>query len=462
MRASDRALMTPEEIEAATEDLAALARRRGRSLRANTTVDEGGGEGLRSGHSRARVQDQLTELLRQSLEDEVIATPSVEDGEIEETELSRELTKKALVNLKVTTLRRLAREQQVAVSGAAEEVAERVARALEWNEGEVAQLVLAHESEPSPERSWTSRLFPTAVMGDRDSIWESLRKLAGRYIRVGVARWFVFDSIDEGRRGSVSVQGSYRAYQASVHESKGGPSLQAVPHQVQTSSSVGAGKWIRVDRGGVQAAKATARALGHATGIRPLNGLPTPRASAVGDNARGVHPYSLLMLDMLASGLEGIELRQRDISSARFRVAEEPLLADAEDVDTSPKLRAVSFEGRHLLDSVHACRLISRDGRALVGVSLSVSASREGRTGRMPVRLALENDHITVTTGYGTNPEVAAAVHERLVSEVAARAVDGGLIGGDRLNGLLGLVSQRASEDAAPAQASMLADPEAV
>jgi hypothetical protein len=219
--------------------------------------------------------------LKAVLEDEIVPAVETADGEIREPELQRELIKKALVGLKMPVLRDIARGLGLSGSGASEELATRVAAAYRWNEEEIARLVLDHQEEPtSTEHGFETRVF---TFRDEPALEEIVRKLdyvAGRYIRTGVARWYVFEEAVEGD-DAVELRGSYRAYKANVEETlEGEPELTSRSSRYSTRLEIGPRRSFVVHGGGATAARSSAAALRLATGfasVRALRGHQSAR-----------------------------------------------------------------------------------------------------------------------------------------------------------------------------------------
>ena len=137
------------------------------------------------------------------------------------------------------------------------------------------------------------------------------------------------------------------------------------------------------------------------------------------DDAIDISPETLLMTDLITTRFRQAGFVARDLTGLRFRVADTPEDVEAEDL-ARPTLRAVKFEGSHLLDSPTACALATKDGRPLVDVTLSLQSQprADGEVGRFPVRVTFLRDHVAVMTGFGTVPSLSKEVHEEVVNTV--------------------------------------------
>ena len=130
---------------------------------------------------------------------------------------------------------------------------------------------------------------------------------------------------------------------------------------------------------------------------------------------------------------------------------------DATSDDTKPSLKAIRFEGNHLLDSVAACRLIAKDGRPGANVSMRLSYKGDSRTAEVfPMSLSLESDHFTVTTGIGMGGSTLSVdLHEKAVRTVLDE-VTLGSSDPEKLERLVRKIHDRAEASADPDSANML------
>ena len=129
------------------------------------------------------------------------------------SEVKREVIKKALVGLKMPILRDIARGRGLSGSGASEDLATRVAASYHWNEEEIARLVLDNEADQATntERGFESRVFTFRESPTVADIIQRLAYVSGRYIRTGIARWFVFENAAEDDVGTSAVRTAHTA-----------------------------------------------------------------------------------------------------------------------------------------------------------------------------------------------------------------------------------------------------------
>lgn len=194
MASDGRAVLHAEDLDAAVLSLIGEAKAMGEAIRAKSHREA-------APAVSADIDHILSDSLRQALEDEVVPAVETKQGGLDAVEVEHEVIKKALVGLKVSTLRRLAEEQRLQASGTSEDLATRLGRAYEWDAEAVARLVLANEEEPPADRGHVTRVFPLSDAPSVDHIQSRLSYVLGRYIRIGVARWFVFESAEVGDDG---------------------------------------------------------------------------------------------------------------------------------------------------------------------------------------------------------------------------------------------------------------------
>ena len=456
-----RPAVPAEELVAEVNDLMRLAAERGIAARSAR------GRGAVATTQHPDIPD-ITELLsddlRSILEDEVVLTVAPdESGGILDWELEREIVKKALIGLKAERLRKLAVELRLDKRGSRVDLAERIARVYRYDPQEIAQLVLDNEEEPEPERGHADRVFPLAEPNVVEKVVERLTLILGRFVRVGVARWFVFDDLQQqGTRltlhGTLLTYKTFVSTESETDEAEDAEDaddavvevarLNASPSESKvTITMVDGRRALRVQANAVSPARAAARALEAATDVRLLGYVPYTSQSFEG--ALGTFaPQTIFMLDFVDNRLATAQAMDPNLTVARFEM-ERDTATTATDEGDRPTLREVRFEGDHLLDSVAACRLIAIDVRALIELSLRVSFT-EAEPARFPVRIGLERDHATVLTGFGAQqPTASAALHRNLVRAVE-RAFDEGVANGKRLESLAERIAAfaRANEEA--------------
>lgn len=446
---SDTRVRHTEDFDAQIDQILALARERGEAIRRRN-------KGVYRRVKTPNISDLLRDELRQILEDEIVpATAEVPVRAIMDWEYHQELIKKALVGLKLPALRDIARSQQLVATGGREALATEIGRYYHWDDEEIARLILENEEEPPTERGWTDRMFPVRDISRFQYITDRMGYVLNRYIRIGIARWFVFDRV-EVQDENLVVAGTVRSYQARVIvDEENNPELNAIPSEHAATALVSAeDNIVRIRNASAADARGLVRAIELAARIEPLGYVPM-RGQANGSTV-GFDRTALFMLDLLAHRLPASGLRNLDLTVARFKVGEE---RDEDEGPARPTLKAVRFEGRYLLDSAPACKLLAEESRALVDVSLRVSSPprADGEAGRFPVRIANEGDHMLVTTGYGgDHPELFPIVHRALLGAVEDE-MKHGFVSVERLQELCNRIRLRA-QAIAPDQVDLLGD----
>ena len=146
------------------------------------------------------------------------------------------------------------------------------------------------------------------------------------------------------------------------------------------------------------------------------------------------------------------ELKDLNLTVARFnmRGSDDPDSGQSAE-QKRPELRAVRFEGNHLLDSVEACRLLTVENRPLVEIAFQAFLDVDDDSlAQFPVRVSTEADHVTVQTGLGdARPELSLGVH-RLVVEAASSGLSTGLSDRERLERIVTKMKSRAESKDIP------------
>lgn len=452
-RRRTRTVLHGEELERTVRELSDFAQERALELRRRSSHLV-----RQSSPRKPEIDDALTHRLRAALEDEVVPAVQTSDGRILPEEFDRELIKKALASLKAEGLRKVAHRNAIEASGGLEELATRIGWLYRWDRERIAQLVLENEPEPTEERSHVDRLYPLAEIPNLEYVHGRLDYVLGRYIRTGIARWFVFETLDAEAANRLVLTGTQRAFRADITEHDEAPSVVAIAkneHPVQVVVDRDS-PLLRVRQGNTLESAAAVEALRVAARVQLLGGVPHSTHGITEGPALAFAPASLFMLDLLATRFHSAGLRDRDLTVARFRIDEDRGRSDFGEAP-KPRLRAVRFEGSHLLDSPPACKLLAEEGRALVDVAMTVKAPRrpDKQEGRYPVRVAIERDHVAVLTGFGVIPELSFEVHRSAVSAVSDEILLG-LAGPESLANLAKRIEERARTSTPVERADML------
>lgn len=398
-----------EDLDARLRGLVSEAMAVGREVSAAATA---AGQTARRHPDKPGGEEELLKTLREALEDEVeIAVPTDGEAAIDESEVDREIAKRALMHLKLPTLREVAESMDLPRSGNLEEVVDRIARRLQSDPYEIARLIVKYEAEPAPERRFASRIFNVREPLDNpERLGERIGYLADRYIRTGIARWVVFETV-RATPALLSVDGTFRSYRADAERFDDDYRLRADPHSAPASLRMFKGETsVEVRAKGELESKAFVLALQRASSFKWEKRLPISQGLA-NEDLWGWHPWSIFLVDLLNARFRSSNVEIFDMSTAGFRTGREPV---GEESDR-PAVRSVRFQGRHLLDSLVACELIV-SGQALAELGMTVRYRHKSDTYLLPLTIKLAEDHATVLTSFGLNdPSIAGSLHHEIV-----------------------------------------------
>jgi hypothetical protein len=389
----------------------------------------------------AWARDRLTQLLE---EDVLIArdVADEDDERIPRDEREREIQKSALLRLRVTQLLDIAGEERFSGRGRLEQLAGQIVDQYHADEQEIARLVITRE-DPDVEPSITTRLL--AIDGDPD-LPEARRRLAafvGKYVRVKVARWFIFNNIG-GDNDELRIEGELHFYRVEPKYEDGDYAITSRPRMADVQMVVRRGvRWVEVTakRGGE--ISSLAAALETASGIRTRSALPLRAAAPEG--WLHIEPRTLQMLDFLNTALHDNAVQLKNMTMAQFETAR-----DAEEDPRRPTVTSVRLQGRQLISEPQACRHIV-DGRALLSVSVSVEVRTSNEDAPLfPMRFELASDHATVRTNYisGVDDAATSRVHRAMLERVQ-RSLEAGVRDEGGLRGILGQITERAGQQTA-------------
>ncbi len=410
--------------------------------------------------SKPDLSKELAEQLREALEDEVlVARPVAGEAVIEEEEREREIGKRALAHLRLSRLRQAAEDLGLSPQGKLDEVADRIVRSYNADEEEIARLVIAYETEPPPERKLTTRVYTVFTpVDDVSRTAGRIEHFTGRYIRVGIAKWFVIDDV---RRvdGVLRLDGSYRAYQADADRSDE-EEYRLISHSRGADASLrltGGSRFVEIEAKGENESRCALTAFLQASGLRKFDALPIEHKVPEGELFRW-DPRSVFLLDLLQTQFRSTSVQIINLTVAGFETGE------AEDAgeDARPRVRSVRFHGQHLLDSRPACELLVA-GQGLVDLDFIARFSpTRDESVLLPVGIRLHRDHVAVSVGFGTHPPAVANSLRREILRGLQTAFDRGLANAESLNRLANQVRDRALQEKPVVRADLftLSDPD--
>jgi hypothetical protein len=446
-----RPLLTREEADQLDLDIMRLA------------VDEGRRLASKPNRLTSKSPDKpditwsLSADLREQLESEVvIATKPDDAGRINGSEFKKEISKRALVGLKTAKLKEIARFRNLPVSGGVEDLATRIAASYGWDDSEIATAIALSEKDQQ-DRGFVSRLFCLREPIDQDRFAEKLVPLAGRYVKVGIARWIVFGAAERGET-TLALPGSFKSYRARVDTNSIVPEIQPIPTEQEFTVLIGGRRILRLLQGGQIAAKLATTALSDTVGLDTLPYVPNAGSGAPG--IRGtVHGATEFCLDLIHTRLRDVGFDDFDLTVIKFD------LPDGENPSVAarrPSLRAVRFEGAHLLDSVDSCKLIALDGRPLVDFAFTavLRVGPDDELRRFAMRVAIEGDHVQIHTAFGLHEPVLAQQAHSALQKAVSDEIDYGVKNSARLTELISKIRDRSTDAKAPEEANILIEDE--
>jgi len=400
--------------------------------------------------------DETVAQLRHALEDEIqIAQPIEGDAIIDVGEQDREIAKRALVHIKLSTLRQIAKGLDIPHSGNLDAVTDRIARKLKADRAEIARLVLQYETEPPPERRFTSRVFQLwESPGDLDALASRIDYVLNRYIRIGIARWFVLENVQRSA-SSLVLSGIFRFFKADADQSDDDLTLRAEEGSASAQLRVRGNEPIaEVQAKGERESKAIMAAFEGTSECRRREALKIGTESMRGHLA-GWDAWSVFLVDLLGARFRSPNIEILNLTHAGFRTDD----GGSEEANR-PTIKAVRLEGRHLLDSRAACELLTR-GQSLAELGMTVRYRlAPSQDVSLPLTVKLSKDHATILTGFGiTEPSNALKCHAEVVAGVSS-SLRHGLADEVSLSNLAREIANRASSDEAPSKATIFAPPD--
>jgi hypothetical protein len=410
-----KAVISSGQLDAELRELVAEAARQGK--RAEQAAVDAGVEAL-PGRRKAADLEQTVAEIREALEEEVTIAHDLEVGSgIEPTEQELEIAKRALVHIKLPTLRQIARELHLPDGGNLDAVTDVIARNLRCDKEAIAELVIRHEDEDAPPRDITSRLFQLwEEPDDLQGLAQRLDYICDRYIRTGIARWFIVRKV-KATPQQLRLDGVFRYIRADAAQFDEDLTLTADEQNAPARLTLRVGEPIaQVESKGEPEAKALLAAFEGSSSMRRRKTL-TPAMEVLRGRLATWHLHSVFLVDLLQSRFGAPDLDILDLSVATFRTERGVRRMPSEEEERRPGITSVRFEGRHLLDSRPACELLSA-GQQLVQLGMTVRFSPDGGEDFvLPLSVKLASDHVVVVTGFGV---VSPQVSQKLHSTVAA------------------------------------------
>ena len=406
-------------------------------------------EGREAGEDRWTIDghpEELAQDARGALEDLLVSDVNVAhdaDPDVPESEREREIAKAALLQLKLTQLRRLAAEAELPELRDPEALADLIVRHLQADRQAIAELVLRY-STPDVERGWVTRLVPLRQSADLASARDSLRELQGKYLRLEVATWLVFTKVNESDDG-VAFEGDVRYYSVRPQREGDRPEIAALQRSHPISVQLHQGQsWAVIDGRSATDVRRLRKALRYALGVHTDGGL-SPRVPALEGEIATWDAATLRMLYVLEQGL-----RDAHLDYTSFRQAEFSRTGMPEADPQQPAVKAVRLQGQHVMADPAACRYITQ-GQAIASVDVRVRWREDlGRTEAFysTVRIGMAADHAYVMTAFGESATESETLH-RVIVERLRKALETDITAA-ALTGIVAQITQRAMEVGPP------------
>jgi hypothetical protein len=392
-------------------------------------------------------RSRLEELFSADLN---VAHESTAEG-IPEEERELEIAKSALLDLQMSKLRKIAEAEELPTLGKREAIATLIARKYKSGRREIAELILKYAAD-DPEHGYTTRLLPLADEPDLPKAAERLAGLKGRYMRVDVANWVVFNSV-YSQTNLASFSGEVRYYNVATQEEGNDPEITARQRSGPISVRLrSAQTWGEVDTRNLTEVRRIRAALSHATGAEVENFLPVKLPALSGDAAT-FDRHTLLILHLL-DNLRDPHLDFVSFTMASFSAGTDP---GAEADPLRPRIRQVRLSGQHLLASRDACRLIATGSR-LVAVEFRAKYKKDLTAKEAhfsTVQIGIGPDHASILTSFGGNPGMARSLHTDLVGRVR-EGLDRDVPDPAELQSIVSQVTERAAQEGEAETADIL------
>jgi hypothetical protein len=443
------ALVVEDEYRASLEDLVALAVKFGGENQAKARDEDGAAT-----FNLAKVSDLTAEALeriRSYLEDSDSFGHETRDGEIPADERERDIEIAALSRLKLAELEEIASERGIMLVASREGLAELIVRHSDITREQIAELAL-RGADLSIDTGLTTRLFRLRADPDVAVAAARLDKAGGKYQRLRLARWFVYDRPTKTDQ-TVVLRGRMRSYRTKPVLDVEGHKLNADPHNADVVVRVGAtSRWAEVECRQLTDARDTRAVLARGAGVLVEPLLPLP-LMALTDMLGTWARVTVWMLSFLQLHLEDDVIAIHNYSMAQFEASDsiQPVAPD------QPRIASVQLKGQHVGSHRDACQRIVDGSRLLaVEVVLTFVPNRD-QSFQIPVRIGIEDDCATIQTAAGKRIPAAAssALHGLLIDRVRrALEVD---LDPSRMHDLVDKIADRARQREPTVHADMFA-----
>jgi hypothetical protein len=363
----------------------------------------------------AQADSDLLERLMHLLQDDVVfLSDPEEDGLVPRDERDREISKRALMRLRLKELRDIAEDAGLDAHGLAEEIADRVAGYVNDDDQRIAELILG-DAEVEPDDGLTTALYRLEALPKLADAHERLLQLKGKYARIGVAKWFLCDDV-LANGDALTIAGRLRLYRVAAKLDYDGYDLAATPREGGVRITLSAGSpWLEINIDNLGDVDGLSTLMARVAGVK----LERPFIFATDGLPDGVTPRSTTALALLVEDFQSQNFELLNLVAARFETPSATNLAADE-----PAIRNVRFGGQHLLEHAQSCELLIA-GRDLTRATarIRVTLNAQNRLIRTAV-LELRDDYAVLATAM---PSTDEAGETRAVHRAAVEAIKRGL-----------------------------------
>jgi hypothetical protein len=396
---------------------------------------------------------QAEASLREYLESHEDLAQPADDGEIPISTQNREIEKAALLDLRMRDLKEVAEEKGIPLSKSKDRLVESIVDQGNLNREQIAKLVLQYYPDDPFERGITTHLVPLREAPVLDDVVSRLNRLAGKYARIRVARWFLFDEAARPTPQRLVIKGVLRGYRTKAVIDTDDYKINATPQRTDVRVRLLDGSsWAEVDARNVADVKDLRVVLNRGAEI-PTRLVISPQLETMQGPAAGWDPRSVWFLDFLNRELEDVAIEIFNFEMAHF----ERVAATIEEVG-QPQIDKVELRGQHVGAHRDSCSLIT-SGRRLLEIIVRIRYMPNGSDEFLiPVRISFFPDRATVATAPSKDApaSVMGDLHRSLVAKVRS-ALDHEVRFSD-VSQVANKITQRA-EQASPAKEADLFAP---
>jgi hypothetical protein len=396
---------------------------------------------------------QTESALRSLLESHHDLAHPAAEGDIPLDAQSREIEKAALLDLRMEDLKAVAEERGIPLSKNKDRLVESIVDHGDLSREEIAKLVLEHYPDDAFERSMITHLVPLREYPDLSNAKERLDRLTGKYARIRVARWFVFQEAVTLTTQQLVVKGHLRGYRTKAVLDTDSYKVNATPQRTQVRVRLRSGSlWSEIDVRHVADVKDLRIVLSRGAEVVTAPGI-TPKLEPMQGHPAAWDAKSIWFLDFLSRALEDVTTEIFNFEMAHF----ERVDAAIEEAG-KPQIDKVELRGQHIGAHRDSCSLITA-GRRLLEIIIRVRFTPNANDDFfIPVQISLFADRATVATApvRGVPSTVIGELHRSLVAKVRS-ALDHE-VRYDDVSPIASKITERAGQ-ASPAQEADLFAP---